>query len=85
MKLTVDDIQMILDTLIYDGKAEVQIQQDRGEGSDLQRLYQVTRTILQDTGFSRIPCGMCSVINQCCDGGVVSPATCVYLKEWLEF
>ncbi len=89
VKLTVDDIRMILDTLIYDGKAEVQImlsQQDRGgEGSDLQRLYRVTRAVLQDTGFSRIPCGVCPVINQCCDGGAVSPATCVYMKEWLTF
>lgn len=87
VKLTVNNIQMILDTLIYDGKAEVQmsIQQDREDGGDIQRLYRVTRTILQDTGFSRIPCGVCSVINQCCDGGVVSPATCAYMKGWLEF
>lgn len=61
MKLTVDNIQMILDTLIYDGKAEVQmsIQQNSGEVSDLQRLYRVTRTIL-DSVESHVGCVLLS-------------------------
>ena len=46
VKLTVDNIRMILDTLIYDGKAEVQVVAGRtvvgctAAESDAQRLYE---------------------------------------------
>ena len=52
---------MILDTLVYDGKAEVQVTSGGNTGADVQRLYHVAKPVLQDTGFSRIPCGICPV------------------------
>ena len=70
MKLTEDNIRMILDTLIYDGRVEVEVVSGGGsqgeEGSSygrdsLQRLYRVSKPVLLDTGFSRIPCGICPV------------------------
>lgn len=83
VKLTVDNIRMILDTLIYDGRAEIQV--TSGHGREVQRLYRVVRPIISDTGLNRIPCGICPVINHCCDGGAISPVTCVYMKDWLKF
>lgn len=69
MKLSEDNIRMILDTLVYDGRAVVtvmsaqqgqqQLVQDKD--GDIQRLYRATKLVLQDTGFSRIPCGVCPV------------------------
>ena len=67
VRLTVDNIATILNTLLYDGKAEMTVVaslQDRdqkdGDG-DIQKLYRATQPVLQDTGFSRIPCGVCPV------------------------
>ncbi len=37
------------------------------------------------TAFTDIPCGLCPVMDQCTDDGVISPATCVYYNKWLEF
>ncbi|KAF5740921.1 putative DNA-directed RNA polymerase III subunit F [Tripterygium wilfordii] len=35
--------------------------------------------------FASIPCGVCTQISLCTPGGVISPETCVYYKEWLDF
>ena len=86
VKLTLDNIRMILDTLIYDGRAEVQVTSGHlHAGGDVQRLYRVAKSVIGSTGFSRIPCGICPVINHCQDGGAISPVSCVYMKEWLKF
>lgn len=37
------------------------------------------------TAFTSIPCGMCPVLHDCHEGGVISPATCEYYAKWLEF
>ena len=34
--------------------------QEDGEGGTL-KMYRATKPVLQDTGFSRIPCGVCPV------------------------
>ena len=65
VKLSPDNIRMILDTLIYDGRAEFQIasggQEEEEEGEEVQRLYRISKPVMQSTGFSRIPCGICPV------------------------
>ena len=33
----------------------------------------------------RVPCGICPLIDNCSEDGPISPKTCVYMKEWLEF
>ncbi len=37
------------------------------------------------TSFTSVPCGMCPVIAQCRDDGVISPATCEYYQKWLQW
>ncbi|XP_046545138.1 DNA-directed RNA polymerase III subunit RPC6-like [Haliotis rubra] len=86
VQLSVEDIETILDTLIYDGKVErtlVAAQGTTGDSGQL-RLYRAVKPIIQPTGLVRIPCGTCPVFDQCHDGGIVSPQTCVYMKEWLD-
>ncbi|XP_052765997.1 DNA-directed RNA polymerase III subunit RPC6-like [Mya arenaria] len=82
VQLSVEDIETILDTLIYDGKCERSIVAGAGEG-DQTRLYRSVKPLIQSTGLMRMPCGSCPVIKNCHEGGVVSPTTCVYMKEWL--
>ena len=38
----------------------------------------------QGVYMTQMPCGVCPLITQCHDGGVISPTTCVYMTEWLE-
>ncbi|KAF2435233.1 RNA polymerase Rpc34 [Tothia fuscella] len=36
-------------------------------------------------GLTQTPCGRCPVFKECRPGGIVSPQTCVYMEEWLQF
>ena len=70
VRLTNEDIVSILDTLVYDGSAEVEVSLSRGDrvsmemeekGGETQRFYRVSKAVFKDTGFNRIPCGICPV------------------------
>ncbi|RDD44343.1 DNA-directed RNA polymerase III subunit RPC6 [Trichoplax sp. H2] len=80
--LTVTDIETILNTLIYDGKAEMKIESDP-DGQEF-KLYRAVKPIIDASGLEKTPCGICPVIDQCYENGAISPATCIYMKEWLE-
>jgi len=76
IELTVKDMERVLDTLVYDGKAERYEMQGA--------LYRSVAPALIDTaGYVRVPCSSCPVFNDCHPGGVISPASCVYFKDWL--
>lgn len=55
MKLFVNDIEMILNTLVYDGKVEQIL---AGDGSN---LYRAIQPLLNSPGLIRTPCGLCPV------------------------
>lgn len=57
--LTVEDIEMILDTLVYDGKVEKTIVSESGSGQV--KTYRAVQKLLYSAGFVRIPCGVCPV------------------------
>ena len=72
VRLTVGNITTILNTLIYDGKAEMTVvanlrgtEDQEGKEGGTQKLYRAVKPVLQDTGFSRIPCGVCPVSGLC--------------------
>ncbi|KAI0217572.1 DNA-directed RNA polymerase III subunit RPC6 [Lamellibrachia satsuma] len=86
VQLSVEDIEMILDTLIYDGKVERSIVAGGGgDAGGQMKLYRATPHITQPTGLMRTPCGVCPVFHECHAGGIISPTNCVYMKEWLEY
>ncbi len=33
--------------------------------------------------ITEMPCGVCPVVSQCTEGGIISPSTCVYYTQWL--
>ena len=37
------------------------------------------------SALTQTPCGVCPVFKSCKPGGMVSPETCVYMEEWLNF
>ncbi|XP_054707430.1 DNA-directed RNA polymerase III subunit RPC6-like [Uloborus diversus] len=84
VQLSVQDIETVLEALIYDAKLEKSITMNTpAKGSE--NLYRVTKPLVSSVGLMRMPCGVCHVFKDCHKGGIISPSTCVYMKEWLEF
>ncbi|KAI4492083.1 hypothetical protein M0802_010091 [Mischocyttarus mexicanus] len=79
VKLVVEDIEMILDALMYDGKVEKSV------SSDGTNMYRSIKPLLTDSGILNTPCGVCRVRKNCSDIGDVTPTKCLYMKEWLDF
>ncbi|XP_035727970.1 DNA-directed RNA polymerase III subunit RPC6-like isoform X2 [Vespa mandarinia] len=78
VKLSVEDLEMILNTLIYDGKVEKTL------SSDGSNLYRSVQPLLTSPGLIKVPCGVCPVRKNCCDIGDVTPTKCQYIMEWMD-
>ncbi|KAG5671403.1 hypothetical protein PVAND_001601 [Polypedilum vanderplanki] len=78
IKLEEDDLDTILKTIVYDGKAQRILQ------ADGKYLYKAVESLLPPEGLVQTPCGICPVIHNCSDVGNITPKTCVYMNEWLE-
>ena len=74
--LTETDCRQLLDALVLEGFAD-----RRGDE------YHATLTDkpLVAAGLSFTPCGVCPLVEQCRPGGQISPETCIYLDELLEW
>lgn len=83
VQLTVEHIEMLLSALVYDGKVEKTISPD-SDGKPVS-MYRARLTFPKTLGLMSTPCGACPLVSRCREGGVVSPSTCVYMKEWLEW
>ncbi|KAJ0032908.1 hypothetical protein NQD34_000015 [Periophthalmus magnuspinnatus] len=87
--LSMEDIETILNTLIYDGKVEMTVivakEGTAGSVDGQMKLYRGVNSITTPTGLVKTPCGLCPVFDDCHDGGEISPSTCIYLSEWLDF
>jgi DNA-directed RNA polymerase III subunit RPC6 len=95
--LNLDDIETILNTLVYDGKVEKSIviksalsqksQEEEGSGGHMS-LFRAIESVLDNklgSGLVRMPCGICPQIENCHPDGIINPQMCVYMKDWLEF
>jgi DNA-directed RNA polymerase III subunit RPC6 len=87
VSLTVQDIESILYTLMYDGKIErttVSSTNPNDHGGK-QNLYRSVKLIIDSAPIVRNPCGICPVFKDCHRDGLITPETCVYLNKWLDF
>lgn len=88
VNLSLKDIEKILESLIYDDKIEKFISTSKthtSKGSGTEALYRVSKPLINSGGFMMVPCGVCNIYRDCRIGGEISPATCVYMKQWLDF
>lgn len=92
VELGSDDIETILNTLVYDGKVEKSVISGSalsvGSTGEQINLYRAIDSLLEPShgsGLIRLPCGICPIIENCNEDGPINPKTCVYMKEWLEF
>jgi len=79
VQLRAEDIASIMQTLIYDGKAE------KTQNADGESMYRAVNFPIASPGLVRSPCGICPVIKDCGDSGTISPVNCQYLNDWLHF
>ena len=61
VQLSMDDIETILNTLIYDGKVERTIMASADESKNQTKLYRAVASLIPPTGLMRVPCGVCPV------------------------
>ncbi|CAO3572523.1 unnamed protein product [Mortierella alpina] len=94
MNLTVEDIILLLDVLVYDGKIERFIKPlsaDWNDGDDdslddSDWVYKATtRGRKESSAWQSCPCGVCPmhVANFCTENGPVNPNGCLYYNQWL--
>lgn len=73
--LSMDDIETILNTLIYDGKVEMTVIAAKegtvGSVDGQVKLYRGVNPVIQPTGLVRTPCGLCPVTAP--SRGILSP------------
>lgn len=89
VKIYVDQIKEILKTLVLDNE----IVEVKSTGLGVYGLipagencYKSARKVKGGEGaMVSIPCGVCPRINQCTPDGVISPITCEYFNQWLDF
>jgi len=86
VKLSVEDIEMILETLIYDGKVEKSVIAcaESTSASGQMNIYRSVEPLVPVSPVMHTPCGICPVFHSCRPGGAISPQTCVYMKDWLD-
>nr|KAG5714484.1 hypothetical protein BaRGS_006930 [Batillaria attramentaria] len=61
VQLSVDDMETILNTLIYDGKVMQSVRVGAGgsQGEGQVKMYRVAKPLIETTGLMRMPCGFC--------------------------
>jgi DNA-directed RNA polymerase III subunit RPC6 len=82
--LSSEEIQQLLDLLIYDNKIEKIV-----AGPEAFAYKAVRKTFLEedeqlDSVLTEAPCGRCPVFDLCEEGGPVGPSNCEYFNEWLN-
>ncbi|XP_041969096.1 probable DNA-directed RNA polymerase III subunit RPC6 [Aricia agestis] len=78
VKLEVEDVITILNTLVYDGKAESSVYPDGN------KVYRAIESLIPPPGLVQVPCGVCPLVQKCCSVGLITPQTCKYMSEWLD-
>lgn len=77
--LAEEELEMVLSTLIYDGKLE-----EVEATNDASLTHYRAAVPVTTTSVTEVPCGVCPLVSQCHEGGVISPASCQYMTKWLE-
>lgn len=89
VELKVEELKQILDMLVLDGDVEEVMSTGTGDFAAIpinKLCYRGSQARIQESSaFTNIPCGVCPVLRECTDDGLISPKTCIYYKKWLTF
>lgn len=84
VELKDEDVQQVIDTLIYDGKVDKVKDAALSISNRPSFVYKPSRVTPPPNGLTQVPCGQCPVFYMCEDEGDVTPAKCPYLTQWLD-
>ncbi|GAB7356418.1 hypothetical protein MBLNU459_g7190t1 [Dothideomycetes sp. NU459] len=93
--LTENDLQNLLDVLIFDDRVERigngyrTVRGVYGASDAMKNMHQNRAGVdafedAEGNGLSQAPCGRCPVFDLCEDGGPVNARNCEYFKTWLR-
>lgn len=83
-KLTADEVAVVIQTLVYDGRLETITMGSVVSVNTLERFYAIPPAGMTPANFlSSAPCGVCPVAARCSVGSAISPEACEYLTKWL--
>eukprot|EP00898_Chlorokybus_atmophyticus_P000277 jgi/Chlat1/124/Chrsp1S03219 len=93
IELSQEDVLSIINTLIFDGKVEELTSTGPGDPNVPKKtyprntvFYRPARTSMPETtAFTSLPCGICTVFDECTPDGIINPSSCEYYQQWLEF
>ena len=88
--LSVEELEMILTMLVCDGRLEevrnASLGSANSAGGNARAglvKFKVAKRFNAPNHLTEMPCGVCMVVTQCKEGGVISPTTCTYMSDWL--
>lgn len=91
VELSPEELELVVNTLVYDYRLEeVQASVLLLTGhSTSNKIYKVCKPLgasnKSDLDFlTGIPCGVCPIVTQCSEGGMISPSNCQYYLQWLS-
>lgn len=87
VELTREELELVIQTLVYDGKLEEvrnSVLAMTGHNRSGLIMYKASKQARLKNNYTSIPCGICPVVSQCCEGGIISPSTCEYMTHWLS-
>ena len=92
-RLTVQEVQQIVNVLVWDEKLEEinggyrtvrGVRERPGHGYSEEEVVEQERDITLGNSLTEMPCGRCPVIDLCGVGGPVNAETCVQYEHWLK-
>ena len=80
------DVQLIINSLVFDERLEevhssVLLITGYATGK---KVYKIAKPMDPPASLTNVPCGMCPLVGQCVEGGVISPSSCEYMTLWLD-
>ena len=90
--LTVDEIQTLINVLVWDEKLEevnggyrtVRGVRFKPPGHGREDDEAVPVEVQRGNALTEMPCGRCPAIDLCGTGGLVNASNCVYFEQWLD-